>query len=134
MGRLAPEKHHDTIIQAIMGSKYSERICLHIIGEGPIKEELQHLGSALPNPPVFLCLTPEELVYYYNLADLYIHAATIEVECMTVLTKRIDYWIEHPEELLKEKSAYLGKSSHYRLEHSFEKLLEVYYSLVRQKE
>ena len=170
VGRLAPEKHHDTIIQAIKGSKYGEKICLHIIGEGPIKEKLQHLGSALPNPPVFLSLTPEELVYYYNLADLYIHAATIEVECMTVLeamgcglpvliaqseksatsqfalderflfpgndinilTRRIDYWIEHPEELRKEKSAYLGKSSHYRIEHSFEKLLEIYHSLVSQ--
>ncbi len=85
VGRLAPEKRHDVIIRAIDGSKYREKIILFLIGEGPAKEKLQRLGQGLPNPPVFLFLTPEELVYYYNLADLYIHAATIEVECMTVL-------------------------------------------------
>lgn len=85
VGRLAPEKRHEVIIRAINGSPYREKIILFLIGEGPAKERLQHLGEELPNPPVFLFLKPEELVYYYNIADLYIHAATIEVECMTVL-------------------------------------------------
>lgn len=85
VGRMAPEKRQDIIIRAIKGSKYRDRICLFLIGDGPVKEKLQQLGAELPIPPVFLFLTPDELVYYYNLADLYVHAATIEVECMTVL-------------------------------------------------
>jgi len=85
VGRFAPEKGHKMIIRAVNASKYRDRIQLILIGEGPMKEMLQQLGEALPNKPVFLTLPAEELIYYYNIADLYLHAASIEVEGMTVL-------------------------------------------------
>ena len=50
-----------------------------------MKEELQKFGDDIPNKPVFLTLPPEELIYYYNIADLYVHAASIEIEGMTIL-------------------------------------------------
>ncbi len=168
VGRFAPEKRQETIIQAIAGSKYREVIQLILIGEGPDRKKLGESGTSLPNPPLFLALSQEELVRYYNFSDLYIHAATIEVECMSVmeamacglpvliaqspksatqqfalderslypmdnvgeLTKKLDYWIEHPTELANAKQRYSESSRHYRLESSFEKLLACYHHLV----
>ncbi|MGA2824178.1 MAG: glycosyltransferase [Bacteroidales bacterium] len=169
VGRFAPEKRHELIIQAVNNSRYKEKIQLILIGEGPRKEELVETGNILTNPPIFLSLSPEELVYYYNLSDLYIHSATVEVECMTVLeamgcglpvliadcpksatkqfaldqmflftmdnvedlTRKIDYWIDHPDELAKSKIQYYESSFKYRIEQSYEKLLHLYYGLMK---
>jgi 1,2-diacylglycerol 3-alpha-glucosyltransferase len=172
VGRFAPEKRHELIIQAIKNSKNREKIQLILIGEGPVKGKLIEEGNDLTNPPIFLSLSPEELVYYYNLSDLYIHAATVEVECMTVLeamgcglpvliadcpksaTKqfaldpmslfikddaedlinKIDYWIDHPQELAGLKTLYFESSSNYRIEQSYAKLLQFYYGLIQTKQ
>ena len=85
VGRMAPEKRHEVIIRAVKGSMYESRIQLILLGEGPSQKFLERLGAELTNPPVFLALPSERLVYYYNIADLYIHAAIVEVECMAVL-------------------------------------------------
>jgi len=39
----------------------------------------------LTNAPVFRWLKPHELIRYYGGADLCVHAADVEVECMSVL-------------------------------------------------
>lgn len=168
VGRYAPEKRHDMIITAVHDSWHKDRIQLILIGDGPRKEKLQSFGKILPNPPLFYTLSSEELVYFYNMADLYIHAAVIEVECMTVLeamgcglpsliadsamsatpqfalddrflfecdnhlhlTSRIDYWITHPEELEKTRKRYHQLSENYRIENSYDRLTEVYDSLI----
>jgi len=85
VGRYAPEKKHDLIIEAVNQSLYRERIQLILIGEGPAREKLVELGKKLHHPPVFLTLSQEDLVYYYNIGNLYVHAANVEIEGMTVL-------------------------------------------------
>ncbi len=85
VGRLAPEKCHDLLVEAVRRSRHQARIQLVLIGDGPRRERLEELGKTLAHPPVFRYLTPEELVPWYNAADLYVHAAEVEVECMTVL-------------------------------------------------
>lgn len=50
-----------------------------------MKPKLQTLGESLPRRPVFSTLESEEMISCYNQADLYIHAAGVEVECMSVL-------------------------------------------------
>jgi 1,2-diacylglycerol 3-alpha-glucosyltransferase len=85
VGRFVPEKQQEIILQAIQISKHRNKLQLILVGEGALKEKLQESGRNLPTPPVFLTLSPEELVKYYNMADLYVHAAIVEVECMTVL-------------------------------------------------
>ncbi len=168
VGRFAPEKRHDMIISAIQDSKHKDEIQLILIGEGPMKRKLQKIGIKLPNPPIFLSLPSEELVYYYNIADLYVHASVVEVECMTVLesigcglptlisdsqksaTKqfaldnrflyesgnglnlinKIDYWIEHQQELRNARIHYYEYSRNYRIEKSYEKLINLYFSLL----
>jgi glycosyltransferase involved in cell wall biosynthesis len=85
VGRFAPEKQQEIILQAVQISKHRDKLQLILAGEGALKEKLQESGRNLPNQPIFLTLSPEELVKCYNMADLYVHAATVEVECMTVL-------------------------------------------------
>ena len=167
VGRLAPEKQQDIILQAIQNSRHREKIQLILVGQGPLKEKLEESGRNLPNPPVFLLLQPEELVKYYNMADLFVHAATIEIECMTaleamgcglpiliadspksatkqfalddrsifpgndvqMLSEKIDYWVEHPEELIEARQRYFEHSRQYRIEYSYEKLADLYKDL-----
>jgi glycosyltransferase involved in cell wall biosynthesis len=171
VGRFAPEKRHELIIHAIKNSGYQEKIQLILIGDGPMKEKLVETGNVLANPPIFLSLSPEELVYYYNVSDLYVHAATVEVECMTVLeamgcalpvliadcpksatkqfalnqmslfakdnvedlTRKIEYWIDRPDELAKLKTMYYESSFKYHIQQSYEKLLQIYYGLIELK-
>ena len=168
VGRFAPEKQQEIILQAIQASRHRDKIQLILVGEGPMKEKLEQSGRNLPNHPIFLLLTPEELVKYYNMADLFVHAATIEVECMTALeamgcglpiliadspksatkqfalddrslfpcgdvhklSEKIDYWVEHPEELEKARQQYSDYSQRYRIEYSYEKLADMYSEIV----
>lgn len=85
VGRYAPEKRQEFLIRAIHQSRYRDQIQLVLIGDGPMKEKLRLLGQTLTHPPLFYTLETDEMVAYYNQADLYIHAADVEVECMSVL-------------------------------------------------
>jgi glycosyltransferase involved in cell wall biosynthesis len=85
VGRLAREKRHDLVIEAVRGSRHENRIQLVILGAGPLREELEALGKGLTNPPVFRFLPTAELVPWYSAADLCVHASEVEVECMSVL-------------------------------------------------
>jgi glycosyltransferase involved in cell wall biosynthesis len=85
VGRLAREKRHDLLIEAIRASRHEKSIQLVVLGDGPLKEKLKVQGGVLTHPPVFLWLKPHELIRYYGGADLCVHAADVEVECMSVL-------------------------------------------------
>ena len=85
VGRLAREKRHDLLIEAIHRSPHQERIQLVILGDGPLREELAAQGRRLANPPVFGFVAAPELVHYFAAADLCVHASEVEVEGMSVL-------------------------------------------------
>jgi len=85
VGRLAPEKMQEMIIKGVACSAHCDKIQLIIAGEGPQNEKLAEAGSILPNPPLIVALSQEELLSYYNFSDLYIHSAVVEVECMSVM-------------------------------------------------
>ena len=55
------------------------------------------------------------------------------VDQVSELTGKINYWIEHPEELKKAGKRYLEYSEHYRIEKSFEKLEEIYLDLAKSR-
>lgn len=86
VGRNAVEKRQNLIIQAIAQSKYKHQIQLVVLGDGPLRNSLEKLSDdLLPNKTLFQLLPTNEVIEYYNTADLYVHAANIEVECMTAL-------------------------------------------------
>ncbi|HVP69252.1 MAG TPA: glycosyltransferase [Anaeromyxobacteraceae bacterium] len=85
VGRLAREKRHDLLIEAVRRSRHEKDIQLVILGDGPLRARLEEQGKALTNPAIFRWLKPAELIPYYGGADLCVHAAEVEVECMSVL-------------------------------------------------
>jgi glycosyltransferase involved in cell wall biosynthesis len=85
VGRLAREKRQDLLLEAVRRSRHEKEIQLVLIGAGPLRAELEERGRTLTNPPRFLYLPTLELIPYYGAADLCVHAAEVEVECMSVL-------------------------------------------------
>lgn len=85
VGRLAREKRHDLVIEAVRRSRHERRIQLVILGAGPLREELEARGKGLTNRPVLRFLLTAELIPWYSIADLCVHASEVEVECMSVL-------------------------------------------------
>jgi len=85
VGRLAKEKRHALVMEAIKQSKFKDNIQLFVTGEGALKDELIALGNTLPNPAVFEYVSQEKLIELFNTADLFIHASDIELEGMAVL-------------------------------------------------
>ena len=85
VGRLAKEKRHNLVIEAIKRSKYADQIQLIATGKGPLLEELETSGKQLPNPAEFTYVNQEQLLRFFNTADLFIHASEIELEGMAVM-------------------------------------------------
>ena len=85
VGRLAKEKRHDVIIDAINKSKYKDKIKLVVTGNGVLKDQLIEMGKSLPVQPDVGFVDSERLIRLYNTADLYIHASEVELEGMSVL-------------------------------------------------
>jgi glycosyltransferase involved in cell wall biosynthesis len=85
VGRLAKEKRHDVIIDAIKQSKYKNKIKLIITGDGVLKNRLLKIGKELPVQPKIGFVSKEELTQLYNTADLYVQASEVELEGMSVL-------------------------------------------------
>jgi len=85
VGRLAAEKRHDLLIEAVRRSRHAARIQLVILGTGPRRDELERLGAMLTNPPIFDFVSTEDLIPYYSAAVLCVHASEVEVEGMAVL-------------------------------------------------
>lgn len=168
VGRNAPEKRQELIIEAVSRSKYKDHIRLQIIGDGPLRAHLVQKSQALLNGQVeFDYLPPGEVINYYNTADLYVHAAEVEVECMTAieamacglplliaesdlsatkqfalgpnnlfrtvdeLTRKIDHWYEHRDELSASREAYLEYVRQYRIEESYRKLVDAYRQAIK---
>jgi len=85
VGRLAKEKRHTLVMEAIKQSKFKNNIQLFVTGDGALKDELIALGNTLPNPAIFEYVTQEKLIELFNTADLFVHASDIELEGMAVL-------------------------------------------------
>ncbi|MBN2652234.1 MAG: glycosyltransferase [Spirochaetales bacterium] len=169
VGRLAKEKNQNLIIKAIDNSEYRDKIQLIISGSGPQEAKLKKLAKALPNPPIIGYQTNEDLLKYFNMADLYVHASNIELESLSTLeamacgltpvisnspysatkcfslhekstfeyddifslTERIDYWIEHQEELQTVSDQYLEESKKYTLDVSVKKAENLYRKIIK---
>jgi glycosyltransferase involved in cell wall biosynthesis len=85
VGRLAREKRPDVIIEAVRRSRHERNIQLVMLGDGPLREALQARAAGLTNPVRFGFVPNDELPRQYGAADLFIHAAEVELEGMSVL-------------------------------------------------
>ena len=84
-GRYSIEKRQDVLIEAIARSRYASRIRLVLAGQGPRRAFLERCAKKLPVPPVLRFFPKDELIRLLSQADLYVHAADIEIEAMACM-------------------------------------------------
>ncbi len=85
IGRHAMEKRQESIIDAVLQSKYKEQILLLICGRGEDTKKLIERGKELPVEPLIKYISEEEKHLFYNTCDLYVHASGVELESRTCL-------------------------------------------------
>ena len=85
VGRLAREKQHRVIFEAIDNSQYRNEIELVVVGTGPLEQELIDLVKALGINASIGSVSDEQLLEHYRHADLFVHAGDIELEGMSVV-------------------------------------------------
>ena len=79
-GRYSKEKTHIVLLKAVNKSKYRNRIQLIFAGEGPQEDKIRTYASKhLPIQPVMKFYSRTELLEVLGSADLYVHAAEIDV-------------------------------------------------------
>ncbi len=79
-GRYSREKNHKVLIDAIMLSKYKDKIELVLAGAGPLENKIKEEVTKLPIKPIMKSFSHEEMVEILNSCYLYVHCATIEAE------------------------------------------------------
>ncbi len=85
VGRHAMEKKQETLIDAVLKSKYKDNIKLLICGKGETSERLRERGKELPVEPLVRYVTEEEKHLFLNTADLYVHSSGVELESRSCL-------------------------------------------------
>jgi len=85
VGRLAREKRHDVIVEAVRRSRHARRIQLVITGRGPEERRVRRLAATLPLPGEVAFVSEPDLRRLLASADLLVHASEIELEGMAVL-------------------------------------------------
>jgi glycosyltransferase involved in cell wall biosynthesis len=85
VGRLAREKRHDVLIDAVARARHRDRLQLVIAGAGPLDADLRARAAALPHPAAIGWVSDERLAELYASADLLVHAGEVELEGMAVL-------------------------------------------------
>ena len=85
IGRLSNEKRQDLIFEAILKSKYNDKIQLVLAGKGPKYNKYKKLGKKLANEPVIDFFDKEHLLELLGMTDLYIHSADAEIEAISCI-------------------------------------------------
>lgn len=84
-GRYSREKSHSVLINAVLASRYSDKIQLIFAGAGPLEQKLRKQAEKLPVFPEFKFFSREEMLDVLNYSDLYVHPAEIEIEAIACL-------------------------------------------------
>jgi 1,2-diacylglycerol 3-alpha-glucosyltransferase len=85
VGRLAPEKRQEDLIEAVRRSKHASKIRLVIAGAGPREPELRRLTRLLPNGAEIGFVSRNRLMQLFASADLFVHCSEVELEGIAVL-------------------------------------------------
>lgn len=87
VGRLGPEKNITFLARAQKQIVKKHKNCkLVIVGEGPMKNELEKITSSIRENVIFTGKIPQsDIQYYYRLADLFATASKFETQGLTVI-------------------------------------------------
>ena len=84
-GRYSIEKAQNVLINAVMYSKYKDKIQLILAGQGPLENKFKRLAKKLPNYPIFKLYSRDEMQDVLNMSDMYVHPANFELEGIACL-------------------------------------------------
>lgn len=85
VGRYAPEKRQDVLIDALKKSKYENKLQLVLAGKGLCYEQYEKQGENLTNKPILKFYPKDELVNLLSYTDIYVHSADAEIEAISCL-------------------------------------------------
>lgn len=85
VGRLAPEKRQDVIIDAVARCRHREQVRLVVAGAGHLEARLRARARRQGLAVEFGYVSDERLAQLYEEATLFIHAGEVELEGMAVL-------------------------------------------------
>lgn len=85
VGRLAAEKQHDLVIDAVAKSKHRGHCHLRLVGSGPEQKRLERLAEAKGVQADIGPCSDNELLALYERCDLFVQASTVELEGMSAL-------------------------------------------------
>lgn len=85
VGRLSIEKRQDVLLRAVAKSAHKNEIRVYLAGKGPREKHLRALAEKLGLDVVFGFYPKEELLRVIGRADLYVHAAAMEIEAMSCM-------------------------------------------------
>ncbi|HET9552913.1 MAG TPA: glycosyltransferase, partial [Anaeromyxobacteraceae bacterium] len=85
VGRQAPEKRLDLVVEGVRRSRHAARVQLVVTGRGPEEARVRRLAATLPLPAEVTFVSDEELLRLLRTADLLVHASEVELEGMAVL-------------------------------------------------
>ena len=85
VGRLAPEKRQDVIIDAVARCRHRQQVRLVVAGAGHLEAQLRARAAQLRLPVEFGYVSDERLAQLYDEAALFIHAGEVELEGMAVV-------------------------------------------------
>lgn len=87
VGRLGPEKNIPFLARTQKQIVKKHKNCkLVIVGEGPMKNELEKITSSIRENVIFTGKIPQsDIQYYYRLADVFATASKFETQGLTVI-------------------------------------------------
>ena len=85
IGRYSNEKRQDVLIEAVLKSKYADKIQLVLAGKGPNEAKYKKLGNVLANKLVMKFYSKDELISLLKSTDLYVHSADAEIEAISCI-------------------------------------------------
>jgi 1,2-diacylglycerol 3-alpha-glucosyltransferase len=85
VGRLAPEKRQEDLIEAVRRSRHSSKIRLVIAGAGPREPDLRRLTRLLPNGAEIGFVSRNRLMKLLASADLFVHCSEVELEGIAII-------------------------------------------------
>lgn len=85
VGRFAPEKRQDVILEAVRRSRHGAKMRVVIAGKGHRERALRKRAASLSAEVRIGFVSDPELLSLYQSADLYLHASEVELESMAVL-------------------------------------------------
>lgn len=85
VGRLAPEKRQDVILEAVARCRHRDEIRLVMAGAGHLERRLRAHAGRLGLAVEFGYVSEERLTELYEQATLFLHASEVELEGMAAL-------------------------------------------------